>query len=72
MARSEVGTWTTLMPRRYMAAERPAMSPVTPPPSATTQSSRVRPRSARPSRSHERVRMFLLFSPASKTRLETS
>jgi hypothetical protein len=42
MARNVVGICSTATPRRYVAAAKPAMSPVTPPPSATTASVRVR------------------------------
>ena len=34
-ASSVVGTWTSGMPRRKVAAAKPAMSPTTPPPTAT-------------------------------------
>ena len=55
------------MPRRYEAAAKPAMSPVTPPPSAATQSVRVSWDSARNSRMAESVVKFLCASPAGNT-----
>lgn len=41
MAKSVVGTWRYGTPRRYVAAAKPVRSPVTPPPKATSRSSRV-------------------------------
>ena len=38
-----VGTWMTGTPRRYVAATKPARSPTTPPPNATTTVSRPAP-----------------------------
>ena len=43
---SVVGTCTQSTPRIQQAAANPARSPTTPPPSATTQASRVAPRVA--------------------------
>jgi len=43
MARSVVGRWITGTPRMYSAATKPAKSPVTPPPTATTADLRDRP-----------------------------
>ena len=40
---SVVGTFTQRMPRIQVAAAKPVMSPVTPPPTATAKSSRPRP-----------------------------
>ena len=42
-ARSVVGTWTSAMPRMYVAAQKPARSPTTPPPSAITTEVRSSP-----------------------------
>ena len=67
MARRDVGTCTTLHPRRYSAAASPPMSPVTPPPTATTTSSRVSSAAASPSSRSERVERRLCFSPAGNT-----
>src|SRR5260221_496323 len=41
-ASSVVGTWSNATPRWYTAAAKPARSPTTPPPSATTRPSRPR------------------------------
>ena len=51
-ASSVVGICTKRMPRRTMLAAKPARSPITPPPSAITQSPRSSPISSR--RSHSR------------------
>ena len=55
-----------LIPRAYTAAAKPAMSPVTPPPRATTMSARVRRCSARNSSISDRVSTRLEASPAGK------
>ena len=34
MASNVVGIWTTLIPRNHVAAAKPVMSPITPPPRA--------------------------------------
>ena len=47
IASSVVGTWTTRTPRSQVAATKPPMSVVAPPPTVTTASERVKP--ARPS-----------------------
>src|ERR1035437_3511457 len=50
MARSVVGTWTTVTPRSHVAATNPARSVTVPPPTPTTASERVR--SHRPMAAH--------------------
>src|SRR5919198_204850 len=56
-----VGTWMKSRPRRTLAAAKPARSPTTPPPSATTRS----PRSilAAISASQTRSNVAMLFEP---------
>ncbi len=51
------------MPRRRMPAAKPARSPMTPPPNATTKSPRSRPISSRPSLTSSVVRSICGFRP---------
>ncbi len=64
-ASSVVGTWTTGMPRRNVAATKPAMSPITPPPTATTKSPRSVPTSISQSYIASTPRRVLRSSPPS-------
>ena len=72
MASRDVGICTKAMPRRYTAAAKPVRSPVTPPPSATRQSLRVRGISDRCSTSCTSVSGVLLSSPAGNTQWLTA
>ena len=59
-----VGIWMKSTPRRMVAAAKPARSPTTPPPRATTASVRVRPKSIMFSQSSVSMAGDLLLSPA--------
>ena len=62
-ARSVVGICTQSTPRMYAAAAKPAKSPTTPPPNATTKSLRVSSRAAKNSTVRANVAsVFALFA----------
>ncbi len=66
-----VGIWTKSIPRRNVAAAKPPMSPVTPPPRVTTISVRVKPFSARARYISIMVDSCLFSSPAGKVNRNT-
>ena len=66
-ASSVVGICTTAMPRRTMLAAKPARSPITPPPSAITQSRRSSPISSRRSHSPASAAKLFVASPGGRT-----
>ncbi len=63
MPSSVVGTCTTAIPRWYTAAANPATSVTTPPPTATTQSARVRPQRLHAAHRSSTVARVLASSP---------
>ena len=69
---SVVGTWRKGMPRRKVAAAKPPMSPVTPPPRVTMKSVRVKPCRARALYISSTVDSCLEASPAGNTKVETA
>ena len=66
-ASSVVGICTKRMPRRTMLAAKPARSPITPPPSATTRSPRSSPISSRRSLRRASTGKLLVASPGAST-----
>src|SRR5215216_2088930 len=62
-----VGTATQLMPRIYVEAAKPAMSPITPPPRAMTVLLRSSPFCRKDVHNKETVSRFLYPSPAGMT-----
>ena len=68
-ASSVVGTCTRRMPRRYVAAAKPARSPTTPPPKATTTAPRSAPRVDAARRRRGRPSRSVLARSPSGTRI---
>jgi hypothetical protein len=64
IANSEVGTCTTGTPRMKVAATKPARSPTTPPPNATTVVSRPKPWASISSVSFSQLSRVFHSSPA--------
>ncbi|CFP58168.1 Uncharacterised protein [Bordetella pertussis] len=66
-----VGTCTKRIPRMYTAAAKPVMSPITPPPSATSTARRSRRFSSRASKIRFRVCQSLCASPSGNSMRST-